>query len=271
MKIPKAKKKISLIAPINEHLKKTANWEYSNGYKPEMRIKPSDLGHPCMRRIYYSTLRVPNDTKINAKGKRIFDTGDAFHDMVKGWVKGAGLLIEYVDPKTGKPPIDYFSKLPNSEFPIVVKELSIKKGKIDALIELDGELWIGEFKSMKEEKFGELQAPHEDHLMQANSYAHLFEFCWERGDYEHIPALKKYKEIAGVIFLYLCKDDTEMKEFIVRKSDESLDKVVARVAELKGYIERKELPPCTPHFCSYCPWKKTCDRKGNPLAEDESE
>lgn len=268
-KLPKLKAKVSLMGKINEHLKKISNWPHKEGQ--EHRIKPSDLGSPCMRQIVYSTTRTEADNKIDAKQKRIFDTGDAFHDMVKDWVKGAKLLIEYKDPKTGKVPLNRWTKKPDSEFPIVVPELEIKSGKIDAIILLEGKLWIGEFKSIKDERFHELEGAKEEHKIQANTYVHLFEHCWQRGDYDHIEELKGHTEVEGVIFIYLNKNDSEPKEYIVPKSDEDFEKIVAKIADVKGYIEKKELPPKTPHYCSYCNWNKKCAKNFNPLAEPEAE
>lgn len=267
-KVPTLKKKITLMSRINAHLEKVSNWPWKPGQ--EHRIKPSDLSSPCMRKIVYSTTRTEPDQKIDAKQKRIFDTGDAFHDMVKDWAKASKLLIEYKDPETGKVPIDKWSKKPNSEFPVVVTELGIKSGKIDAILLIDGKLWVGEFKSIKDERFHELEGAKDDHQMQANTYVHLFEHCWERGDYDHIAELEGHEEIQGVIFLYVNKNDSEIKEYVVEKSDEAFEKIVEKIAKVKEYIEKKKLPPKTQDFCSYCSWNKKCARNENPLAEDES-
>lgn len=265
MKNLKFKTKISLVSKINAYLKKAANPYYGDNYKPDRRIKPSDLGSSCMRKIYYSYLRTEVDQKITPDQKRIFDTGDAFHDMMKEWTKGADCLIEYRDPKTGQIPIGKYSKKPDSEFPISVEELYIKKGKIDAILELDGKLWIGEFKSSKEEKYGDLTDATDEHKMQANTYVHLFEYCWQRGDYDHIPELKKYTEISGVVFVYANKNDSDLKEFIVEKTEAALDEIVKKVMDIKAYVERKELPPGTEHYCFFCNWKTKCKRNFNPL------
>lgn len=263
-KLKTAKAKVSLVSKINEHLKKIANPKHYGG---KFRIKPSDLGSPCFRKILYSSMRVEPDQKIKPETKRIFDTGDAFHEMIREWVKGAGLLIEYKDPKTGQLPINKWTKKPDPEFPIVVEELDIKSGKIDAIVKLDGKLWIGEFKSIKDEKFHELVDATEEHKMQANTYVHLFEFCWERGDYDHIEELKGHTELAGVIFLYLNKNDSEPREYIIPKDDSSLELTVEKVATLKGYIERKELPPKKEHYCFFCPYNQKCKKNFNPLVE----
>lgn len=264
----KAKDKVSLVSKINQHLKKIANPPH---YAGDPRIKPSDLGSPCFRKIFYSYLRTEPDQSIKPEQKRIFDTGDAFHDMMKEWTKGTGCLIEYKDPKTGEIPINKWSKKPDGEFPIVVPELEIKQGKIDAIIKLDGKLWIGEFKSIKDEKFHELKDAQEEHKIQANTYVHLFEYCLNKGDYKHIKELEGFTEVEGVIFIYLNKNDSEPREYIVEKDDAHLEKIVEKIATLKQYVEKKELPPKTDHYCFFCPYNKKCKRNFNPLDSDDSE
>jgi CRISPR/Cas system-associated exonuclease Cas4 (RecB family) len=264
----KFKTKVSVLGKINAYLKKVANPKFHAG---DRRIKPSDLGSPCYRKIIYSYLRVEPDTKIEPKTKRIFDTGDAYHDMMKEWVKGAGILIEYKDPKTGKLPINKYSGKPDSEFPIVVTELGIKKGKIDAILLVNGQLWIGEFKSMKDEKFHVLKAPQDDHQIQANTYVHLFEHCLARGDYKHIKELAGHTEVQGVIYLYIDKDNSEIKEYVLPKSDEGFEIVVEKIARIMKYVTDKELPPKTEHYCYFCSYNRKCKREFNPLAEADSE
>ena len=271
MALPKMPKpEITIISKIDAHLKKIANPYYGPDYKPNPRVKPSDLGSPCMRKILYSYLRVNPDQKIKPEQKRIFDTGTIIHELIGDWVKGAGLLIEYKDPKTGLVPIGKYTKKPDPEFPIVVPELDITIGKIDALIMLDGKLWIGEWKSSKGEKFDDMTDAQEEHKMQANTYVHLFEYCWARGDYDHIEELKEFKEVSGVRFLYLNKNNSELKEFVVPKEDSSLDAVVEKICTLKKYVEDKALPPKTEHYCFFCNWNLSCKKDMNPMVEQSS-
>ena len=258
--------KVTLLSQINQHLEKVSNWPYKKG--APHRIKPSDLGSACFRKIFYSTIRTEPDSKTTAQQKRVFDTGDAFHTMLKKWVKDMGILIEYLDPKTGKPPIDWRTKEPNSEFPIVVQELGIQSGKIDAILKFKGKLWVGEFKSIKDERFHELSEAKPEHRVQADTYVHLFEFCWERGDYNHIEALSEYNEIAGVIYLYVNKNDSSIKEFVVEKSEEDFEKVVEKISQVKEFINKETLPPKTKDFCPWCSWNKKCEKNVNPLKED---
>jgi hypothetical protein len=249
---------------INDFLFKSANPDYGN-WKGKPRIKPSDLGNPSLRRIFYSYLRVPTDTKIETKVKRIFDTGDAFHDMIKSWIKGIGALVEYRDTD-GNIPIDRWSGKPNGEFPISVPELDIKEGKIDGILIIDGKLWVGEFKSIKDEKYQPLDDAQDDHKVQANTYVHLFEYCLQRGDYRHIEELNGFTNVEGVIYLYINKNTSEYKEFVCEKDDSDLEQVVAKIAKVKDFADKKKLPPCSCNPKSWCPWNKKCAKNFNPCS-----
>lgn len=255
---------------INSHLLESANPDYEKlygkDYKPKPRIKPSDLGNKSLRRIFYSYLRVKPDQKIEPKVKRIFDTGDAIHEMVRSWVKGTGTLIEYRDPQTGEIPPDRWSGKPNPEFPISIKELDIKEGKIDAILLVDGKLWVGEFKSSKDSKFQPLDDAQDEHKIQANTYVHLFEFCLQRGDYAHIKELKGHTQVEGVLFLYVNKDTSDFKEFVCEKNESDLEEIVEKIAKIKGYAEKKKLPPCACNPKSWCPWNQKCSKNFNPCS-----
>lgn len=270
MALPKLKAKISLLKKIDSYLKKAANPKYSNGWKPEPRIKPSDLGSPCYRKILYSYLRVPRDFPLKASEKKIFDTGDAYHEMLESWVRGTGCLIEYKDPKTGEVPKSKWTGKPDSEFPISVPALKIKTGKIDAVLKINNQLWLGEWKSMKSEKHKELSEPKDNHRVQANTYVQFFEYCRSQGMYDHIEELQGMGEVQGVIFLYVNKDNTEVKEYVVPKEEGDLEEIVQKVSKIFDYEEKKELPPPTEDYCFFCPWSKSCKKNFNPLDPEDS-
>ena len=270
-KLPKSiklkQKPFSLADEIDKKLKKDANWTFKN---KDPRVKPSDLGHSCYRKIFYSYLKQDRDAPVQAFLKRIFDTGDAIHGMVEEWVTDLGYLIPYKDRKTGKVPIHWATKKPNTEFPVSIPELEIKIGYIDAILNIRGELYIGEWKSQKKEAFDEIKVsenPLPEHIMQANIYAHLFDFCRERGDYDHIPELKGLGPIKGIIFLYVNKDSTFLKEFQVLKTDEGLEDIIKKYKNLKEYVNKEELPPPNKEGknCTFCDYKVKCEKNFNPL------
>jgi hypothetical protein len=257
-------KKTLLLDRIDAYLDKAGNPVYPDTYKPKPRIKPSDLGNPSLRRIFYSYLRVAPDKKLKTKVKRIFDTGDAMHEMIRSWVKGTGTLIEYKD-KDGNVPPDRWTGKPNPEFPVSVPELDIKEGKIDGIIKIDGKLWIGEFKSAKDSKFQPLDDAMDDHKIQANTYVHLFEFCLQRGDYAHIKELEGFTGVEGVVYLYIDKDNSELKEFVTLKSDSDLEEIVQKISAIKKAVADKKLPPCACEPKKWCPYYKKCCKNFNPI------
>lgn len=267
--------KFSLIKRINKNLEKKANPYYGPNYKPKPSIKPSELGTPCPRKLFYSFLKVPKDRKLKADIKRIFDTGEAIHHMKRSWLQDLAaedplLYIEYKDPQTGEVPINKWSKKPDPEFPLTVEELEIRQAKIDGLGIINGKLWIYEFKSMKAEKFQKLKDVLPEHKEQAGTYVHLVEYCLHRGDFKHIKELEGITEVAGVIYLYLNKNDSDLKEFIVEKDESTLDPIVEKILKNRDYVNRKELPPC--ERCDYfCDWKRKCARNYNPLTEEDTQ
>lgn len=252
-----------LIPLINKYLLEKGNPDYGSDYVPKPRVKPSDLGFDSLRRIFYSYLRVEPDQKVEPKLKRIFDTGDAFHEMIRGWVEGTGCLIKYLDPETNMVPIDRWSGKPNPEFPIKVEELKIK-GKIDAVLIIDGKLWVGEFKSAKDSKWEPLDEPMDDHEVQANTYVHLFEYCLQRGDYTHISELEGFQHVEGVIYLYVNKNTTDLKEYVCEKKAQDLEPIIEKIAKIREFEAAGKLPPCRCSPKAWCPWNAKCAANFNP-------
>ena len=265
------KKEISLTTEINRNLKKKANPNYGN-WKPDRGFKPSMLGHPCHRKIFYSYLREDRDTPIQDFLKRIFDTGNIIHDMIGEWVDELGYLIKYKDPKTGEVPIHKKTKKPDPEFPIKINELSIPWGKIDAILNLNGELYIGEWKSTNVDVFKEIKdagAPKAEHVMQANIYAHLFDICREKGHYDHIKELEGLGPIKGIKFIYLNKNSSFLQEFTIERSDKGLHEIMEKIEKGLGYVREKELPEAnkSESNCKFCEYTLKCKRNYNPLSE----
>ena len=244
-------------------------------YTPKPSFRPSSLGTICQRAILYSFWRVPQDEELEAKNYKTFQIGDAYHDLIKKWVRANGLLIDYVDKK-GKTPVNWFSKEPDPEFPVKDADLQIPKAKMDGVGIIDGKLWVYEFKSINDGGFNgkrypsgfvlhPLSKPKLDHLRQAMMYPYLLEQGLQNGDFDHIKELKGFTEVEGVIFLYVNKNDGEFKEYRVEKSLEFFETVVNDILDVQDHNEAKTLPAKnTKENCRFCKWETKCKKNFNP-------
>ena len=272
----KVDSKLDIVAMINKNLEKLANpaWKFKeNTMQP--RIKPSDLASKCFRKIFYSYLRTPVDTKTKIANKRQMDAGEAFGDLIMNWMKdlpGENILIPYRSKKTGEILLSKWTGRPDPEFPIVCPELDIRSGKIDGVGILDDKLVLYEFKSTGVNKFREIlksKKPKPGHAIQAGTYLHLFEHCLNQGDYAHIEELNGFTEVHAVIIIYISRDTVDFCQFILKPEDIELETIVAKIAKVKDYVAKRELPPPVEDFCRTCGWQRKCEVNKNPLDKIE--
>lgn len=247
---------------INEFLKAKYNKPIDYVQKPSH--KPSELGSKCFRKIYYGYFKTPRDTKIDAKGARIFDTGNYYEDMVMSWLSGMGEHIAY-RTKDGKIPPHWETGRPNPQFPISVPDWRIRKGFIDNVAIVDGELWLYEIKSSASHKFQDLTGPMDDHKVQTAIYFKAFNDHLARGDFAHIPELAGQTQAVGLKVLYVNKDTSDLELYPLRR--EALERTIrlvdSKVNKVNEFIDLKKLPPKTEDKCSYCPFKSRCKKDWN--------
>lgn len=189
--------------------------------------------------------------------------GDAVHEMLHSVFKQSGILVEYFNPD-GSITMDW--KDPSKEdreFPLVSPDLHIKKGKVDAVMIIDGELWIGEYKSINMNGFQNLSAPKDDHVIQAVTYWYVFNKMLAEGAFSHIPQLAGFTKAKGVRWLYVNKDDTAMKEFTMTEGDETFTKIVEKILTVKSMFDSKTLPEKTLDWCRSCSYRDKCKKNYN--------
>jgi CRISPR/Cas system-associated exonuclease Cas4 (RecB family) len=224
-----------------------------------------------MRKIYYTSAGVTPDYGFPLDGKLRMLMGDVIHTAVAQIFRDAGVLIDYYNPD-GTIPKQFKGKNPdgspiygeeNREFPISFPELFITSGKIDGVVIIDGELWIGEFKSINQKGFSGLMQPKPDHLIQACSYFYIFNEHLKAGKYAHIKELAGFTEAKGVYYLYINKDDTDMKEFKMTRQDQLFSEIVQKIIDVKAAYDSKTLPPKTQDYCYSCSFRDRCKKNGN--------
>jgi CRISPR/Cas system-associated exonuclease Cas4 (RecB family) len=229
----------------------------------QFKIKPSTLGSKCLRKVYYVSAGVSEDFEFDLSGKRRMKLGDYVHSMLHDIYDEAGILIKYINPD-GTTNLDW--KNPTKidyEFPLSSEDLFIKRGKIDAVIEINNELWIGEYKSINMNGFSNLTQAKPEHIIQAVVYLYVFNQMLASGAFSHIEQLAKYKAAKGVKFLYLNKDDTALKEFTLTNCDEIFGQIVEKIMVIRQAYETKQLPGKTPDFCKTCNYRTKCQNNYN--------
>lgn len=252
--------KPELIKAISKHLTKKHNTQFAS---KNYSLSPSVAGDPCMRKKYYSYFKVPQKDKWIGQILTL-EGGIGTHENIQGWLGDMGIAVDYLDPKTGKPPIGKYTGKPDIEFPIAIEDLKIQKGKIDRVIVQDNEIWLVEIKSVGDDKFQNIMKPQEDHIVQGTLYVFGFELCLQRGDYDHIPQINKNMPVMGIIYLYVSRDNGKMKEYVVPRDEKKFMKICEDIEILSHYIDAKKLPPPpAPGVCKFCPYPDWCKNNKN--------
>lgn len=228
----------------------------------KFKIKPSMIGSACMRKIYYSSAGVEEDYGFDRAGKKRMKLGDAIHEMLHSTFKKAGIIIEYKNPD-GTPHKKFGFMEECVEFPLESEELYVKHGYVDAIMVIDGELWIGEYKSINLKGFHGLMTAKMDHIVQAVIYWYVFNLMLSEGKFAHIPELQGFTKAKGVRWLYINKDDTDMKEFTMTQGDQIFSQIVDKIMLAHSNFTNKTLPPKTVEFCQTCNWRDKCKKNYN--------
>ncbi len=238
----------------------------SNSYKSKPVFRPSYLGSPCLRKVFYSYLRVEKDFPDPLQLKKYATLGVQINDLLADFFRKSGNLIDYHNEK-GEFSTNWNdpAKL-DLEFPINDSDLNLK-GKMDAILIINDKLYIGEFKTATVNSFKNLKGPKEEHLIQGITYLHCFSKALKEGKYDHIERLKGITEVSGIVFLYVNKDDLSMKQFLITDGSEIFEKIVNKIFYIKEASENQTLPPKTEDWCGSCAWRNKCLQNFLPMVE----
>lgn len=239
---------------FNEAIRQPAKTKKS---KRPPAFKPSMLGSPCLRKVYYSYNKVPEEKAFPIGAQRIMELGNYVGDMLYAAFKKAGIAIDYVD-ENGKIPIRFGKPCP--EFPISSEELEIPNGLIDLTCIIEKQLWLGEFKSINSNGYSNLQGPKPAHLVQGIIYLYIFNKMLREGAYKHIKQLDDFDRATGIRFLYYNKDSSNLKEFTLTTADELFKQIVMKIETIKMHSKNDTLPEKTPDYCNSCPWAQRCSK-----------
>lgn len=176
----------------------------------------------CSRSIFFKFKGVPRE-KMEPKILRMFDHGDYIQMQILNSLFSLGIVRA-------------------SEVRIPPQELV--SGRADAIVTLNNELYVVDFKSMNSMIFRGLNQPKEDNVNQIQLYLHFF-------------------KIPRGILLYVSKDTLELKEFLVEYNEARVQQLLKDLSELKTRISTNVVPQRLADYpenwqCKYCQFKEIC-------------
>ena len=177
----------------------------------------------CPRAIFFKFKNVPRE-KMEPRVLRMFDHGDYIQMQILNTLFSLGIVRA-------------------SEVKIPPQELI--SGRADAIVTLDNELYVVDFKSMNSMIFKNLTQPKEDNINQLQLYLHFF-------------------KISKGILLYVSKDNLELKDFLVEYDKARAEKLLKGLSDLKIKIETDVVPGAIAGYpadwqCQYCQFKEICE------------
>lgn len=224
--------------------------EKKNSRKPSQTYKPSSM--KCIRNMYYQVTGVePEDTDSNYCIIGICNSGTDIHVRIQQAVadmKNNGIDCEYVDvaqfvkDRELTDEIDIVSQQ-GMETKLYHKSLNISF-LCDGIIRYKGHYYILELKTENSYKFSMRKDVDPSHYAQGTAYSYIL-------------------KLPEVIFVYINRDNLDMKSFMFKPTDEMKQGMVSKIVDCDGYKERNEVPPKPENlpkgFCSYCSYRKLCD------------
>jgi len=181
----------------------------------------------CSRAIFFKFKNVPRE-KMEPRVLRMFDHGDYIQMQILNNLFSLGIVRA-------------------SEVKIPPQELI--SGRADAIITLNNELYVVDFKSMNSMVFKNFTETKKDNINQIQLYL-------------------RYFKIPKGILLYINKDTLELKEFLVEYNPDIAQKLLKDLSELKTKIDSNVVPDRIPDYpdnwqCQYCQFKEICATAGS--------
>ena len=241
---------------------------------------PSAWGS-CLRKIAYQFYnekkpflkRSPSD--LDLRIERVFDNGHGMHFRWQEYLTNAKVLRGYWSCKTcqemygNKEKLGIFSPLQTDsswkckcgkneleyhEVTVCSDSKYNFKGNVDAVIDLRGsefekgndyDVYVVDFKSMKDSYFSELKQPKHEHVVQTHIYMYIL-------------------DLKLAIVLYENKDNQQVKEMLVPRDERLIKKIKEEAIWLKKVLRNNKLPNRPDGFtrskfpCRFCEFSKIC-------------
>lgn len=219
-----------------------------NARKPSMSYKPSSM--QCMRNMYYQRIGIePDKGTANSCLIGICESGTDRHERVQNAVsrmKDNGIDCEYID--VGK----FVRERNLQDIAIVGKQGNETKlynttynisFLCDGIIRYKGHYYILEIKTESVYKWTNRTGVDPSHENQATAYSISL-------------------ELPEVIFLYINRDNCDMKAYLYTPNEEQKADLVSMILACETAVKASAVPPKPEDLprkvCEYCSYKTQC-------------
>jgi hypothetical protein len=236
--------------------KTTLSWDTLKEYvqsKPDKEysaISPSSLGG-CMRSHYWKINGVKATTPPNIGALVNFEMGHVWEELLARAYEKQGLLVKWFRDGVDKPFFDPETGLGGTPDLMVYNSTDFDARE---MVIVDSKtVNSAYFKYAASKPFQQWVADNMDYVYQQVAYIDL-------------ANKNGYPQVNKAILSFASKDDSYIAlEFQITATPELINKVRDRARTLKGFLERKELPPCS---CEG--WKVGYCNYGNPFTQKEN-
>lgn len=216
-------------------------------------FQPSSY-YKCQRALFYTLKGIAEDRKVYPRGQRTLQIGTALHDWIQNMLAaidktslGIKLLpveeipfyraagVEIIKNHKSNPiEVKFIDKRWTEKYPV--------SAMIDGALEFMNRQVIFEFKTINTDDFKLLIEPLKDHVKQGAIYA----LC---------------TGINRVMFLYLDKNTSHLKAYLVEYTEEQLEWVKKRIKYIEDCLIDNELPEKEDYGenCKWCGYKHLCE------------
>jgi CRISPR/Cas system-associated exonuclease Cas4 (RecB family) len=226
--------------------------EVANQHKPSQTYKPSSM--KCVRNMYYQVVGADADeSDLKYSNIGILNSGSDIHIRIQQAIEGMkdnGIDCEYVD-------VADYVKSRNLDY-LTIREKSGMETKLyhnllnmsfmtDGIIRYKGRYYILEIKTENNYKWTMRKGVAPEHYAQGTAYSISF-------------------NLDEVIFVYVNRDNLEMKSYMLNVTDDMKQELVAKIDESDKYLKLKKTPPkpidLPKNACTYCGYRKLCEKDG---------
>lgn len=215
--------------------------------KPSPTYKPSSMN--CIRNMWYQVMNTDVEPDSNYALIGICNSGSDIHERIQTAVNlmcTNDMDCEYIDVadyviSRGLDNIEIVSKQ-GMETKLYHKDLNMSF-LCDGIIRYRGQYYILELKTESSYKFISRKGVDPSHYNQGTAYSIAF-------------------NIDNVIFVYISRDNLDMKAYMFTPTSDMKQDLIGRITECDGYVARNECPPIpedvSKKSCTYCNYAKRC-------------